>query len=346
MGCPLTVAARGHILKHLDAHGIREAVLTDSVPRAFGKPLACVCTGSVSVGFGNVASDIDVFVVVETDDVQQVPLTNFVDDALIDVRFFSRDAVGGWMDRLASIWGPRLVPCRHDDLVRGRMALENASRFVLGWQFHDGGLDLRDLLPVDAVQDSVVSFWLAEAERNIFAARCGGRHDRRTLERHRYVEAGLALYEAVCAASGDFYFGPKWIGQKVERLDLPDEAWSLSQLLAPDLPLDELRSTVGEIRQWSSATHALVPPETVDVLVADDVEFVDVLGRAMMTRWGIRGRWFDEVSAPQAGDPRAELAGTEQGTVLWSGPSIAEPPPIVDAILLDDFAWVDARRPE
>lgn len=324
-----------NVARFLAARGVSADVIHRSVGRAFGPPLLATVTGSVPLGFANESSDLDIFVIVESPDVSPLPIPFHESGLHVDVRYFSSTVTQGWEAMLELAFASRSEPLCRDRLISARFALENASRFALGYSFiESSGLETG---PVGdgSLRGFARQFWLIESLRNSWMAGVAAEAGRHRFAGLRRADALLARLEAYCAGLGQYYVGAKWIGDKLSTLG---EASLLDELRATlQSPLDAASAdAIG-----SRLTHGGVPtvddlgPTDVVLTVASDVEEFDILGRRLLTRWSTRGAW--------AGD---EISPLKEGGVLWEGAALDRVPPQVAALVLDDFAWVSTRRAE
>lgn len=314
--------------------------LVESIGLAFGPPRLAALAGSVSIGFGNSESDIDVFAIVDDESVSPLPIPNYVNGRRIDVRFISTSTVRSWSGRLYSELSPlpERAPGR-EGFTRTRFALEHATRLCLARPLPLGDLQIEDLVDRSAVQAAATAFWLGEAARHWFVSRIVDPDERPDFVRVRVEETVLSLLEAEAAQLGEYYFGTKWLGEKLRRQGCHEVADTLRRIADPRRPLAEI-----ELEAAARGIDAVVDGQTevgryrVALLAAPELSAYDILGRRLLSRWGMRGMWVPDDLAVEATGP----VSTDHR--FWSGDPQDRPPAAVRALVEADLCSIGIER--
>lgn len=318
----------------LDRWAIPVEEVEREVVTAFGDPLLIVATGSILAGFGNRESDVDLFVLVDSDDVLSIPVVSFRDGARIDGRFFARHESEAWPDLLAYGGAPK-AGRGEAGALQVQAVFDTATRFALGYPL--AGTDpwraWRHDLRRGPLGEQVVGYWTAQAVRRAFTLRLLDP----AAQPHRMwatAQATLrAAYELYAARRGQVFFGDKWIGEKLVRLGATELSARLGDVLgaAPGeagrlraLALDEAARVVAE--------DGTPGPWQVELQTAAGVRARTLAGRTLVTRWELRGVELLDATIDDCGP----------GTELWRGAPDDTPPPHLTALVREDMLWTDA----
>lgn len=246
---------------------------------------AAYLVGSLSSGFGNAGSDVDVHVLRHGDALRTGPHLSFVQGVVVDVESFPL----AWADQVASAARGRATA----DIGPGRIALGVPADPVMGWTvlarwLHAvplesstppvfGADDTHALIPLlvrqafDELVLAVAVARLAEAAEQQPAA-----------VEYLWRHASHCLLELRCRAAGDVTVNRKWLPARAQRLSLPhcDEA------------VDE-----AEFRRMAEGTGLVALPEwELTVLFpAADAQVTEVAGRSwLLNRHGrLLDSWCD-----------------------------------------------------
>ncbi|WP_222595066.1 hypothetical protein [Nocardia ninae] len=303
--------------------------VVQQVDTSFGEPLLTVATGSVMAGFGNSGSDLDVYSVVPETVSSTLPLTAYVNGALIEVVLHGADPVMTRHRELtADEWPPAEVG--PGDLASRRLHLDSLSRFALGLALAGTPewLAWKQQLGGEVVQ-WITSWYAVEAVRKQVSAR--------TFAPRKPIVAALRMGEALWAAlerhaalHGEWYFKPKWLGEKLRRLD--DRAGLDAFRLAscPPLSPDGVPAYLEEV--GALVDHYLTGVDSdqwrITVKPAYGTDRYAFGGTELFSRWGLR-----TVSVPADGPTSGraewtygitdtwddEIAGLFAEDVLWMG---------------------------
>jgi hypothetical protein len=285
-------AARLHLEKFLQRKGRLVAELREQVSDAFGPPLLTVAAGSVVQGFGNEESDLDVMVVVDAPHVTDFPINSHVLGLPVEVNYLD----AGWARAAGEVVrAGYLPPARGSGRAGwkdGYRRLTRVGRLTVGLCL-DGGAgwqawqhEMRDALPA-----YVVGWWRAECLRHRTAARLLTA-DRPLLAGQQYCDAGMAALEALAAAAGELYVGPKWIGAKLARSGTAAQREAYRALL--DLPVTDVEvagyaKLAEELIIELAGPTALPDDPTVVLTLQPDVTVHRVHDRVLVHRHGIHG---------------------------------------------------------
>ncbi|MFC0039939.1 hypothetical protein [Actinomadura rayongensis] len=309
-------------------HAVTADRMIELVGEAFGAPGFIGLTGSLAAGYGNRASDIDVYAVVDGP-VMQIPIAAYEDGHRVDVRYFGRDEVTAWPALLRT--PPDAASAGHAGYKKRRAALQATVRFALARvlaerdELAEWSRDLRGPWLGRAVAD----WWAAEARRRALAAAWldRGAWEPRWL---RAADAGLAALECRAARSGHLFFGAKWLGEKFRQSGDADALAALRRCLAFGPPDDLVAFTaftadlVASDAPFDAARHrwALTP--------ATGVEIHRYLGRYVVSRWNMRGAEVPEDEGAPLADPAR----------VWTGRWDERPDPVLLALLEADLLWL------
>lgn len=319
----------------LAKRGAEELDLLADVDPAFGEPLLIVATGSVLHGFGNARSDLDVNVVVDHADLSTLSFPSFERGFLLDTLYFSATDVATWVEHSRDGHWPPVGRLDRRGWQRRAKELVSAVRFGHGLPLRatdEWGEWLGDLRK-PWLSERVVEWWRTEAQRRRLAARWLA-VDRPQLASQQWCDAALAALEARAAASGELFFGTKWLPEKFRRLD--DAAGMRAIRAALTVPVEP----------GSAATHLARCDELVD-------EFAGAPAGLAVQLWdapGVRRRVLRTSTLVSRHDLRAvEVTGftlpdAGDGEPLWTGRVDERPPEAVHRLFVEDMTWMTLVR--
>jgi len=324
----------------LEPYNITATELAEQVSDPFGSPLWIALIGSVSLGWGNPESDLDICVVVDNEEVTPLPITSYVRGTRIDVRYFSASVLDVWLDRLSALQSLSYDLTTGDAHNGFRFSIFHASRIADGLPLVDELVCPESISTVKQLCPGAVGlFW------EVLAARHTMMHSLLVEAgappqsiRYRSFTAAAAMVESFVARRGLYYYGPKWLGQKLaqlKRLDLWERV-ALNMNPRHDVNEAGLRSLATELGlgldQWRS---------TFCLSIAADTEIFDVLGRPMISRWRTQGYWLDVNNPTTSALVEAGSQGPDTPLDLELESVLANEQ-IVD-LLRADLLWLGSR---
>lgn len=316
----------------LATRGANRDTLLASVNEAIDRPLLVVATGSILHGVGNERSDIDVNVIVEQD-VTRMPIVSSARGALIDMLLFGASEVADWAIAIRDQPWPPQGRLDAEEWLRRKVEMVNCTRFGYGlmlsaregWErwmaeFRQPWLMARVALwwRIESIRLQIGARWLAKTKPLLAA--------------HRLLDSVFAALESRAAASGQLYFGPKWLSEKLRAVGDTRALAALRAVMrapttvqtAPDYAalcealLKELR---GGLNDDSLATQLWYRP---------GVSAHRLDARTLVSRWHLRGI---EIAGPVPGIPTP-------AEPFWEGPLDAQPPADVLALFTEDMTWL------
>ncbi len=319
----------------LSRHGVTIADLREEIEDVLGRPLAVVATGSVLQGFGNDRSDVDVFVVVDRENLTRLPIMSYQQTARVDTAYYSAGEVSAWIDRLSDTSWPYASPLPGTVWLRQMRRLHTITRFAAGlvldaqdeWRERLAGLHSPWLT------DRVVEWWTTEAVRHRTAA--GWLADSNPyLAAQRCCDAVLAALERRAAVAGQLSLTQKWVPEKLKAVDDADGL----ALLRDAVKLPQRAVDVGPyVSRCEEMLEALLPQDavpTAELHYARGTEAMPLQDRVLVSRWGMRGV---EV-------PRGVLPTTGDQVPVWRGRIDATPPAPVLSLFREDMLWLSISR--
>lgn len=313
----------------LSPYGVTLDELRAAVEQALGQPLAVIATGSVLQGFGNERSDVDIFVVVERENLTRLPIMSYQGTARIDTSYYGAAEFTGWLDALREPW-PYASPLSNRTWVGQLRRLHAVTRFAAGLVL-DARDDWRERLAglrSPWLVDRVVEWWTTEAVRQRTAARwLSDSHPR--LAAQRWCDAVLAALERRAALAGQLSLTQKWLPEKVKAVG-DDEALAMVRevlripVAAAELPA--YRSRCEELLE------RLLPvsPWYAELYYARGAQVMPVGDRTLVSRWGMRGVEVAVRDLPAIGEPEP----------VWRGAAGEDPPAPVLSLFREDMLWL------
>jgi hypothetical protein len=326
-------------IRRLDAflasRGASRATLLSSVTDVVDRPLLVVATGSILHGVGNERSDVDVNVIVERA-VTRMPMVASIRDTLIDILLFGASEVAGWATAIRDQpWPPPSVAV--EEWSRRKVALVNCTRFGYGFMLsaREGWESWRDEFRQPWVAMRVAEWWRIESIRLQIGARWLAKA-KPLLSAHRLLESVFAELESRAALSGQFYFGSKWIFEKLRAVGDTRALAALRRVMrapttsqdAPDYAA-QCEAVLEEFRGgWNDSSLA------AQLWYLPGVSAHRVDTQTLVSRWYLRG---------------IELPGRvpeipTQPKPFWEGPLDAQPPAEVLALFTADMTWLAITR--
>ena len=318
---------------HLASHRLTRNDVIAQVDTSFGQPLLTVATGSVLAGFGNPGSDLDIYSVVSGAVAAALPLTAYVNAALIEVVLHGAEPITNRHRELVSgQWPPAdIAP---GAIASARLILDSLSRFALG-------------LPLTGTQE-----WLSWQRKlaGDMPGRIAGWHaveavrkrvSARVFAPSKPIVAALRIGEALCAAlerhaalHGEWYFKPKWLGEKLRRLDDHSalDAYRLA-MCPPVIPSD--------VPAYLDKTGELLDHFLADVFCSGwRIKVTPAIGTQghlfdetyLMSRWGLR-----TVAVPADGPACANPVWTYGIEDQWHD-DVAD-------LFIEDVLWMGVEKP-
>ncbi|MCU1496885.1 MAG: hypothetical protein JWM47_838 [Acidimicrobiales bacterium] len=319
------------LARFLERFDVTLPTLRNSIEEVFGDPSIVIATGSILAGFGNDESDVDVYAAVDSQGLQFIPLVTYEGSARVDARYFSLAEVGRWHGYRDLVWPPT-APIERPSWLRIRGELESMVRFAISYELMaaPGWSAWRDELEQPWLGEIVVAWWRLEAfRRQAAAAALAGVDD--VLSAHRWGEAALAALEHRAATRGELFFGTKWLGERLRRVGDGDGLRSLEVVLRwPDAGAEA--AYVDRCRALVDDELGPPPPALcLAVYAATGIERFELAGRVVISRWGLRGRQFDQLDG-------AYRAGEDEP--WWQG-AFGEPlPDDLRELVQDDLCWL------
>lgn len=297
--------------------------LIEETDQGHGEPVLAVAAGSVLAGFGTHRSDLDLLVLVDNDRVTRMPITSHRFGTLIDVTVRAAAPAKATATTLTTGDWPTLDRVDNAGWNHHRRSLNTISRMALGLPLKGDETWLawqRDLCGPWLGQ-VLHRWWTAESVRMRTAARwLAPANPALALLRAR--DAVLHALHARATEAGQWYFGAKWLPEKLRVLDDTDGLSRITALLADQVSLDTALSwaddLLGPVGRWDAAVHWAPGVSTRPV---DTGTVVD--------RWGMRAMqspWGDLPEAPGDG-------------AVWTGPADAPPPEVLD-LFTHDMLWL------
>lgn len=318
----------------LAARGATPEMVLSAVVDAYGKPLLVVASGSVLHGFGNERSDLDLNVVVEGEKLSGLSLVSHEHGFLNDTTYFSEAEVENWLPALRDRQWPPHGRLDRDGWRRALGQLFNCSRFgdglMLSWR--DGWDRWVLALRESWLLERLAQWWRIEALRWWV----GGRWlstAKPLLSAQRHCDAVLAALESRVAAAGQFYFGAKWLPEKLRLLgDIEGLGTFEAALRAPSTEREAvtyasqceavLKELLGALEDHSGLAAQLT--------YAPGVTVRGMSSSTLVTRWDLRGIELRQPALP----------AVDAEEPLWEGPLGTLPDPDLHTLFVEDMTWL------
>ncbi|WP_206671052.1 hypothetical protein [Streptomyces sp. CB01881] len=300
---------------------------------SFGEPLLITAAGSVIAGFGNANSDLDLYAIVPDEVASTLPLMSYPEGSRIDVVLHGAGQVTKRYEELTTThWPPAEIG--PGDLGTRRQVLDSVSRFGLGllltgtpeWSSWQRRLDAE-------LSGWISSWYAAEAVRKRIAAR--------VFAERKPMVAALRIGEALAAAlerraveRGERYFKPKWLGEKLRKLDDRDGLAAFELAMCPPASPDKVPAYLAQVGELLDHYARDVDGSAWRVRLshARGTEQYEFGESRLVTRWGLR-----TLSVP-AGGP-VDHAKT------WTFALDEEWHPDVAALFVEDLLWLGVECP-
>jgi hypothetical protein len=317
----------------LAARGTTVDRLVEQVDHVFGAPRLIVAAGSVIQGFGNPTSDVDLLVLVDNDKVSRFPVPSYDGDQGFDLVYLDI----GWVRRMADAAADGslcAIASRPAEWVNAYEDLLMYTRLPLGAPLY-ADPEWRDWLDQARgarLHRTLHRWWVLDALRYWCAARLL-REAHPLLAAERYCDAGIALLHARATMAGEPYFHRKWVAAKLERLGDGTGLSHYRRLLTRPLPDEDPRPYLQgaeEILTSLSAVHPDSPGLRLCATYAPGATVLRFNGRALVSRWVMRGMECDDAVVPPV---------PPDGAPIWEG-SLARLPGWLADLCRADLVWL------
>lgn len=321
--------------RHLQHYSLTPEDLLAEVTESFGPVLLVTATGSVPLGWGNLHSDIDLEVVVDTEKkLSQLPIMIYRNGARVDILYI---ADRQWQSRIELA---RESPWPPGDSSRKTWGLMNESLFTctrfgqgVTLQAEPDHQTLVRTLHEPWLASQAKNWWMTEAIRCWVVAEWVSPHNWQ-LGAERYCDAALAALSALAADHLQVYMSNKWLPQKLRAL----EDASILELLreALDRPPSQPRLTSYRHRVWKILRRLGIEKLQADshrrlqLWPGDGIELRMLGKEALVTRWNLRtlalrGLSYDRLTP---------------GQPCWEGHLAETPDDSVMKLMLADMLWL------
>jgi hypothetical protein len=320
----------GNLAAHLGHHGLGADDLRAQVGPAFGPPGLVVASGSVVVGYANVRSDIDLYVVGDVLDTQRVPVVSYELGPLLDINLLPAAELRtelGWIRE-----EPRVVAAGGSPARKWRRAgriLDRATRLAYGvvLEATPEWLAVQQSLGTGWLAERTATWWRLEAHRRLLVAGWLA-PVKPALAAQLGCEARLCALKAVAAADGYAYFNQKWLAKELRQLQRPDLLVSYRQALR--LAWDEDPRIAETAAMVDDLTGGPPADLIIEVAYARGVSTRTIGDATLVDRWEMRGALLTEPEIPVA---------ARDGGAVWTGPIGEVPPDWLVGLLARGLVW-------
>ncbi len=315
----------------LAARGTTRDALVAAIDEPFGPPLVVVAAGSVLHGFGNERSDVDILIVVDRE-VSRLPISSYAQQVLVDTKYFSDAEVKSFVRAIRDQpWPPRGRLDR-DQWERHQARVINCARFAHGLVLarQESWTAWLETIRGGWLAERVANWWRIESIRRETAARWLA-DSKPLLAAVRMFEAVLAALESRAAAAGQLHYGPKWLSEKLRRLD---DACALDALRgAMRVPAND-RLAPAYIAQCQAVLDRVRSPDAAGMAAQmwymPGVQVHALDGHALVTRWNLRAI-ETAPGTPRVPSPREPI---------WEGAIDGPPPPHLHTLFVEGMTWL------
>ncbi|MEU4805073.1 hypothetical protein [Actinosynnema sp. NPDC023587] len=270
----------------LGASRMTRARLEQEIHDAAGAECAAFVAGSITEGYSNAYSDLDVHVVRDAA-ATSLPLMVHVDSCRIDLAFHTRENTEKALRTAAKAPVAGAGELTRKMWEHKRKAVSAASRLTCSVPLYGQGTPWDVRLPAEVVRDGAADWWRAEARRRLVAARLLATRFPRVAAR-RFHEAHSAFLEVLATRCGEDYFGFKWLPEKLKRLGWTDDLAAFRDALrqstkpVPDFDWFERRIEPLIARDQADEKYSAV------FSLAPGVSLTRLAGQSLLSRWNMR----------------------------------------------------------
>lgn len=319
----------------LDRHNATIDGVRAHIGDALGEPLLVVAAGSVVQGFGNSRSDIDLNVVVDRISMPMAPVLSFDSGLLHDATYFAAQEVRGWADSMHGQRWPASGSLTRADWRRRLNELFHCVRIGHGVVLvANEGWDTWVLrLSEPWLNERVHEWWEVEIARCRLAGRWLST-SRPLLAAQRWSDALMAALQLRAAKAGELYFKPKWLPEKLRRLN--DGFGMRAFAVALRLP-----ASTGDATAHISQCQLMLEELGALPLLTDDLHAqlwlapgvkLRALGRTtVVSRWDLRA-----VELPRT--------GLLEGAPIWECGIDEDLSPTLAELFAGDMLWLSLAR--
>ncbi|QOI45251.1 hypothetical protein Lepto782_24075 (plasmid) [Leptospira interrogans serovar Canicola] len=209
----------------LNARNLSKEIITNEVKSIFGETLLIAGAGSLFAGYGNSESDIDVLVIVNTENkLSQLPIMSYKNEERIDSEFYTLQDIESTISSLKNqSWPPPNSITRVEWELYFR-CIQNLSRFASSKviyisedsQFKHRALDLLKEFYSDWFRKILCDWWNLEAVRFKLIADYIKSEDI-LLGCLKLSDSIQYLLSKEVASQGEVFMGRKWLPMKIEK---------------------------------------------------------------------------------------------------------------------------------